>query len=369
MEGLVGRVYGVTTMLKIDIYCGPSHEPFSPKSSKEGRGGSEEMVIGLAKEFAKTSLVTVWNRCLDDEGVYDGVTYKNYDEFNVTETDILIVWRTPSMLMTHKLDKVKSKKYLWLHDTVPQLDVLPYLFAYDGIFTLSPWHKSYYVQLTPPEVRKRYIVTRNAVDLTNFHNAKVQYFSPRDPYTIVYGSLYNRGLGELLSVWPKIKSEVPQAKLRIFYGWETLEKLMPMEEFKKYKEDMEFQMDQEGVTHLGRISHDKVAREFLGAGVWAYPCLNFNEVSCITAMKAQIGGAVPVVIPKAALSDTVKYGLKIGRGTDQADILAKWTNGLIRVLKDHKGQEAMRKVMMKNSPTLFDYEGLAKQWLEVFDVR
>lgn len=348
--------------MTIHFYCGPSHEAFSPKSAEEGRGGSEEMVIGLARELAKKNQVTVWNRCLDDEGVYDGVEYKNYDEFDITETDILIIWRSPSLLLSHKLDKVKAKKYLWLHDTVPQLDVTPYIFAFEGIFCLSEWHKSYYVQLTPPELRKKFIVTRNAAYLGNLGNYD------RDPYTMVYGSLYNRGLLELLSVWPTIKTEVPEAKLRIFYGWQTLEKIMPMEQFNKFKEEIEFQMDQEGVSHLGRISHAEVAKEMLSAGIWAYPCLNFNEISCITAMKAQIGGAIPVVIPRAALSETVKYGLKVARGSDQSDILSKWTKAVIRVLKDQKGQEALRKVMMRNAPAKFDYQGLAKQWQEVFSV-
>lgn len=359
-------------MRRIDFYCGPSHEAFSPKSSEEGRGGSEEMVIGLAKELAKLgNKVIVWNRCLDDEGTYDKVVYKNYDEFDIDKTDILIIWRSPQLYLSHKLDKVKAKKYLWLHDTIPQLDVLPYLFAFDGIFCLSNWHKNYYIQLTPPELRKRFIVTRNAVDTKEFEDEIVlggRNKIWRDPYTIVYGSLYNRGLLELLSVWPTIKSEVPEAKLRIFYGWQTLEKILPMEDFKKFKEEMEFQMDQEGITHLGRISHKEVAKEMLGAGIWAYPCINFNEISCITAMKAQIGGAIPVVIPKAALGETVKYGLRIGRGTDNADILNKWTKGVIKVLRDHKGQEALRKLMMKNTPKLFDYEGLAKSWQEVFNV-
>ena len=81
--------------MKIDIYCGPSHEPFSPKSSEEGRGGSEEMVINMANALSETNEVTVWNRCLDDEGEYGDVTYKNYDDFDVKETDVLIVWRAP----------------------------------------------------------------------------------------------------------------------------------------------------------------------------------------------------------------------------------------------------------------------------------
>lgn len=349
--------------MRIDLYAGPSHESWSPKSIETGIGGSEEMSIYLMRELAALGhQVTVWNRCLDDEGVYDGVTYKNYDEFDVTETDILIVWRSPQLYLGHKLNKVKGKKYLWLHDTIPQLEVVPYIFAFDKIFVLSEWHKNYYVQLTPPELRNRYVVTRNAVDLTHF-DQEVE----RDPYTIVYGSLYNRGLTELLSVWPRVKTEVPEAKLRIFYGWQTLEKLMSAEQFSEYKKKMEYEMDQDGITHLGRISHQDVAREMLSAAIWAYPCINFNEVSCITAMKAQIGGAVPVVVPKAALNETVKYGNKIVTGRDAGHLLEKFTDELIRTLRDQKGQAAIRKVMMKNAPKQWGFPELAKQWEETFN--
>lgn len=351
--------------MRITYYAGPSHELWSPKSLDTGIGGSEGVVIYLMRELAKLGHnITVYNRCLDDEGIYDGVKYVNYDEYQGEDTDILIVWRTPSMYLTHKLDKVKAKKrYLHLHDTIPQLDVIPYALTFDGIFCLSEWHRNYYLQLTPPELRKRFIVTRNAVDLADFSQTV-----KRDPYTMVYGSMYNRGLLELLSVWPTIKTEVPEAKLRVYNGWQVLEKMMPMDQFLAFKKEIEFQLDQEGITHLGRISRKEVAKEMLGAGVFAYPCLNFNEISCVTAMEAQIGGAIPVVVPRAALSETVKYGLKIGRATDQATLLKKWTDGVIRVLRDHAGQEALCKVMMKNSPTKWNYEGLAKQWQEVFSV-
>lgn len=349
--------------MRIDLYCGPSHESWSPKSIETGIGGSEEMSIYLMKELAELGhQVTVWNRCLDDEGEYDGVTYKNYDEFDVEETDILVVWRAPQLLVTHKLNKVKGKKYLWLHDTIPQLEVVPYLFAYDKIFVLSAWHKNFYIQLTTPELRDRYVVTRNAVNVDQF-NQEIE----RDPYTIVYGSLYNRGLVELLSVWPKVKIEVPEAKLRIFYGWQTLEKMMSADEFSEFKKKLEYDMDQDGITHLERISHEQVVKEMLGAGIWAYPCINFNEVSCITAMKAQLGGAVPVVVPKAALNETVKYGNKIVTGRDAGHLLEKFTDELIRTLKDHKGQEAIRKVMMRNAPKQWGFKELAKEWQEVFN--
>jgi glycosyltransferase involved in cell wall biosynthesis len=347
--------------MRIDFYCGPSYEQWSPKSIDKGIGGSEEMVINMAKELAKNNTVMVWNRCLDDEGVYDGVTYKNYDDFDVKETDILIVLRSPELILKHHLDKVKAKKYLWLHDTINPLQVIPYLIAVDGILTLSKWHQDYYLQCITPEFRDRIIQTRNAADYS-FFDQKVK----RDPYTIVYGSMYNRGLAELLTLWPKIKLAVPQAKLRIFYGWQTMEKLLSLSEFREYKKHIDGLMDQEGITHLGRISHKEVAKEILSAGVWAYPCAGFNEVSCITAMKAQIGGAIPVVIPRAALNETVKYGIKSISGKETDDILNNWADSLIQVLRDTKGQEQFRKVMMKSVKEEFSFKKLAKSWEEMW---
>ena len=349
-------------MKSIDLYVGPSHEQWSPKSIETGIGGSEESFINLMKEFAKLGhRVRVWSRCNEDEGIYDGVVYKNYDDFDIKETDILIIARSPQLLLKHHLDQVKAKKYLWLHDTINPLEVIPYVMGFDGIFCLSKWHQGYYLQCCAPEFAEKFIETRNAVDYSLFYQQV-----KRDPYTLVYGSLYNRGLVQLLILWPKIKLAVPQAKLRIFYGWQTLEKLLPLADFKNFKKQVENLMDQEGITHLDRISHREVAKEMLGAGVWAYPCIGFNEISCITAMKAQIGGAIPVVIPRAALNETAKYGVKVIHGKNDEEILNNWADALVQTLRDTKGQEQFRKVMMRGVKDIFNYEKLAKSWEEIW---
>lgn len=348
--------------MNITLFCGPSHEPFSPKSGVDGRGGSEEMVIGLSRELQKQgNTVTVFNRCSTDEGVYDGVSYINYEDAEDITTDILVIWRDPGMLLKYKLDKLNCKKYLWLHDTVMQLDVIPYLMGFDRIMVLSEWHKNYYTNLLSPEHHHKFYVTRNAIDYGDFKQ-KVE----RKPYKMVYGSLYNRGLEGLLTIWSRIKFAVPEATLSVFYGWETLEKLMPLEQFTEYKAYMENLLDQEGIEHLGRLSHKDVAKQYLEADVWAYPT-GFNEVSCITAVKAQVGGAVPVVFPKAALHETVKYGVKVTLGNNMEELLDNYAKSLIRVLKDTKGKEAMRQAMTHYPD--WSYKSLASEWTKEFNGR
>jgi hypothetical protein len=352
--------------MKIVIYCSHSAEEWSPKSIDGGIGGSEEMTIYIAKELStRGHEVSVYNRCGDDEGTYDGVTYKNYEDYpEKISCDVLIVWRSPELWQKVSHTKAK-KKYLWLHDTIGESQVLPYIYLYDKIMVLSDFHRSLYPNI-PSE---RIFMHRNAVKLDDF-NQEVE----RDPYTVVYGSSYDRGLKELLESWSEIKIRVPEAKLRVFYGWETWDaQLKDNKNAQLFKDYTEHLFKQDGVTHLGRISHKEVAKEFLGAGIWAYPTA-YPEVSCITAMKAQIGGAVPVVIPTAAVCETVLLGHKtptdpsqfIGREIDKVH-LTIWQAMMVEYLRDVKAQEAIRKVMQPLSRAVYSYEGLADLWLKEFE--
>jgi hypothetical protein len=88
----------------------PFHvEDWSSLSVNKGIGGSEEAVIYLSREFVKLGYqVTIFNRCSDMEGEYNGVVYQSVDKFNPQDIfNILIFHRawTQPMLM-----KVKARK-------------------------------------------------------------------------------------------------------------------------------------------------------------------------------------------------------------------------------------------------------------------
>jgi glycosyltransferase involved in cell wall biosynthesis len=187
----------------------------------------------------------------------------------------------------------------------------------------------------------------------------------RDPYLIAYGSSYDRGLEHLLKMWPEIKKEVPEAKLHVFYGWNLFDKVYhDNPERQAWKAKINALMDQEGITHLGRISHEAVKNEMEKAGVWAYPT-HFGEISCITAMKAQAYGAIPVVIAYAALAETVQFGIKVDGDIYEPEIRDLYLKSLISLLKDHKQQEFIRPKMMEWAKK-FSWTLVADQWSQEF---
>ena len=187
----------------------------------------------------------------------------------------------------------------------------------------------------------------------------------RDPHLIVYGSSYDRGLDILLNMWPEIKKAVPDARLRVFYGWNLYDVgYHDNPERMAWKEKINKLMEQDGITHLGRISHGAVKREFELAGVWAYPTY-FGEISCITAMKAQAYGAIPVVVDYAALKETVQYGVKIKGDIYDKETKDLYLGALIALLNDEKHQETIRPEMIEWAK-YFEWKNVANQWNDEF---
>lgn len=291
--------------MKVLIYCGDSAESWTPDNEATGIGGSEEAVINVSRELVKLGdEVVVYNRCGKGKGVYDGVTYKDFETYDGESCDVFVGWRSINPWTIGKNYKVG---YHWLHDTTPENEVINALkLGASKVMVLSKYHRRLY----PHIPNNRIFLTRNGVNVGQF-DQDVKRVKGR----LFYGSSYDRGLRELLEEWPQIKLRNPDATLHIAYGWQGLESALGANSttFMNVKSYFEELFNQEGITHLGRISHREVAKEMLEAQVWAYPCW-WPEISCITAMKAQVGGAYPVVIPTAAVAETVIHGAKTDRG-------------------------------------------------------
>jgi glycosyltransferase involved in cell wall biosynthesis len=344
--------------LRIVIFCYPCESPaWSPDSINEGIGGSEEAVIHVTRRLAgRGHDVVVVNRQTGPEERFGSVPWTSYER-GPPKADIGIVWRRPGLLDLIAPDTAK-RLYLWLHDWLPQTRVLARLDAFAKVMVLSRFHRSRIAAVPDDKV----YLTANGIDPADMA-ARVA----RDPNLMVYGSCYTRGLQTLLETWPQIRRSAPGARLNVFYGWDIVRRNRPRH-FARIHPHFERLMSQDGVTHLGKVGHAEVARQYASAGIWAYPCA-FPEASCISAMKAQAAGAVPAVIPTGALDETVRHGFKTMRShTDYEPlplphrVIDEWLDGLTALLCSPERQDRIRAEMMLDSPGRFDWNRVVSAW-------
>jgi len=339
---------------EIAIYCGLGLEEWAPPSVHSGAGGSEEAVIYLSQELNRLGYsVTVFNSCGEMEGEYGGVKYKNYYEFNPNDLfNIVIAWRGNIFGGLNA-----KKKVIWLHDVPEGMFKKGDEETFDKVLVLSQYHKTLLPDFIPDE---KICVSANGINLKDFV-LKVE--PERNPYRLIHTSSYDRGIENLLHMWSDIRKEVPQVELHLYYGWNTYDHLASLGmRDNKFKEYMVKLMDQPGVIDHGRVGHKKLNKEFYKSGIWVYPS-HFEEISCISAMKAQACGCVPLVINYAALKETVKSGIRIDGKGGVGDANEKFKAELISLLKDTNKQEELRKEVLTHKSE-FSWANVAKQWHE-----
>jgi glycosyltransferase involved in cell wall biosynthesis len=127
-------------------------------------------------------------------------------------------------------------------------------------------------------------------------------------------------------------------------------------------------MKQPGVSELGRVSHQEVAKLMMSSGVFAYPC-HFEEIYCIAAAKAQMAGCVPVVgISNNCLDETVKIGVHIRGDMKSPEGREMFSKELIKILKDEELQREVGVKAREKAMAELDWGKVAEEWIKHFTV-
>ncbi len=343
----------------VAIFCGPGWTVWSPEFYKKQTnqtfvGGSEEAVILASQELHKQGYkVTVYGDP-GREGDYDGVTYLNHFKFNSSDTfSILIGWRNIS-LFDNKFNAKKT--YLWLHDVPVAMDYKPERLAnITKIIVLSKAQR----ELLPGVPEEKFFYSSNG-----FKEEFPKIGSENIPTRAIWTSSYDRGLQHLLEVWKSVKQAVPKAELRVFYGWQLFDKFYSNNpERMKWKKKIEEQMTQLSVFHGGRVTQGDIEKEYKKAGLWVYPT-DFYEINCLSAIKSQAFGAVPVTMNYAALKETVQHGIKIVGDIWDSDTKKTYTDALIKALSETFD----RKAMMKWARDKYNWKTVIAEWIKEFEL-
>ncbi len=344
------------------IYCGRTKEEWADPSLLTGVGGSEEAVIYLGRELAKLGYeVTVFNTCGKLKGKYRGVEYRPYWEFNPRDHfKWLVVWREP--LLAASAPNAK-RIWAWLHDKLSDdsftQDVIGRV---EKFVFLSQWQR----EQCPSIPDDKALISSNGLNMADITEAVKK--TPRVARSLIYASSYDRGLRYLLEAWPDILQEFPGVQLKVRYGWDMFDQLRTDPDSQAWKVEMEQLLQQPGIDHKGRVGHKELARDFVASDAWVYPT-DFWEISCITAMRAQAAGAVPICTDFAALNETVQHGLKTAGVTEIGGMNAAAMLNFRSALRDYLSGKASvdREAMMHWAQEKFTWANVAKQWTEAYE--
>lgn len=348
------------------ILCGYTERTWTPKALEEGIGGSEEAVIHLARKYAEAGYnVTVYNNCGHEVQVFDGVTYAPFWTWNYRDKqDVTILWRHPKML---DFEINSTKIFVDLHDVIKAGEFNEKRLAkVDKIFVKSKAHRIIFNNV-PDE---KFVILPNGIVCADFLNRP-----EKDPMLMVNTSSPDRSLSTLVRLFRRVKEQVPEAKCEWAYGWDVFDVVHGANaNVMEWKNKIVKDMEEVGIVNRGRVSHRDVADMYKRARIFAYPT-EFYEIDCISARKAQAGGAIPVTTDFAALNETVQYGTKVHskktkddwNGPYQSDFALndpeaedQWVDACVKYLKGIGKEHPEMHEEMKQ----YDWKWIAEVWLK-----
>ncbi len=352
---LCSLVAGEPRTITIFGYKDSRAKPWDPDSIKEGITGSEEAVIYMSQKLAALGYKVLVVAMPPPGSLHSLPTanprYIDASDDDGAESDIAISWRIATNALT--LKKRAKQVYLWPHDQhyYPILQNL--IDGFDDVLWLSEWQKKDY-SVYNPGFAKFTKIFGNGINPEQFSPVK-----PRsNPYSCIYSSNYARGLEILLDIWPEIKSRFPLATLDIYYGWQTWGLLSKQKEaFMKAQVDVYDLLD---IKEHGLVSHEELNEAYSKASLWTYPCIA-AETFCITALRAQMNGCIPVVIKDTGLNETVRHGFSC---TDRNLYHRELVKAMLLVQGcTLETREKMRDFILEE----YTWEKIAAKWHELFE--
>ena len=353
--------------LPVYLYSSKTLQEWTPLTPwQTGIGGSETAHIEMHKELSKSMDVQSYAP-LPRQGTIENpfpgwltsaklptnipALIINYRDFALYDNDFAP--GTKHWFIAQDVD------YPWTEERLAKIDRYITLCTDHSKFTLHKY----------PSLRGKVYQSSNGVRGEYINNLWEKNEIKRNPKQVIYASSPDRGLQLLLEQWWRVRERVPNAELKIAYGFENTNKIIELmggrsAHHEGFREILTQLFNQPGVEWLGRLPQDKLYQEWFRSNVWAYPC-NFAETSCITCMDAQACGAVPITNNLWALGDNVetKYCGVVFPEIPQNDILVRsyFIEEIISHLQfpvDNMDRADMAGEAIKK----FDWSNIAAQW-------
>lgn len=291
----------------------------------KGLGGSETFIIRYAETLAYKYNVLVFCNCGDDILEWNNVKYipliKYIEYISILNIKKVFINRYPEYLPLTIQNNVDC--YLILHDLLRDNEYIEYQSPYlKGILCLTEWHKEYMKSYNPLFENKLNLISYG-IDIYKYK------FDNKVKNSFIYSSFPNRGLINLLRMFPLITERFPDATLNIFVDFENN---WLKSNFKKdFLDEMKYLISQQkNITNHGWVNSKTLTDFWSISEYWLYPC-DFHETCCHTAYQAAASKTLCISTPLAALINTINdRGILIDGNPNTYE----WKNKTLSILFD-----------------------------------
>lgn len=372
----------------VAIWTGATGEKWGPRSGLTGIGGSEKMVLLMARELQRRGAnVSVYaNMSHQDRGVdpETGVLWRHWAEFDEKRPrKVLVVWRAVEAVT--RLQCPAKKRVLWLHDVQsPDRYTEDVRAVVDLVQFQSNFHASPFAPDDP--LREKFWIARNALEGVHPAAARLD-FSAKDPKLVAYLSSPDRGLLTAAKIVKRAQEIDPEIRFVCCYGiapwvrrWHAKQPHGHNPDLGRdvscdvYERALHRALDACGAVVLGRVGWAKVYETLQRAGAWLYPTA-FSEISCMAGFEAAAHGCVPVATTFGALQETLgkigapwfdRYLLPPKKDDDEwIATCARRLTEAVQVPADAASRVAMARAAQK----AFDPGVLAEEWIDKLGLR
>lgn len=304
-------------------------------------GGSEAAISYLAAELARLGHSVVHLANTSSPGTYLGVECLNYHSASdiglLNDADVAVVANEAIGSVLRDMG-VRCPLVLWVHHADDQPSIAPLEFsrerkAWTGFAFVSQWQMNEFCRVFWL-AQERAKVMRNAIaPPIEAATPGTPWYAGRTPPVLVYTSAPYRGLSELLKAFPRVRQEIPEARLRIFAGLSTT-RGGPADN--RYSDLHSQCLSTDGVDYVGPVPQPELAKALVAADMLAYPC-TYPETSCIAALEALAMGAGVVTTRMAALPETLAgHGVLLEASEDSDLLAARFATAVISTLKSQR---------------------------------
>ena len=319
-------------------------------SSNRGLTGSEAGICFCAKEMALMGHdVHLYTSYTDIETtIWEGVKLHSVNNVHLIDSsfDAVISWSEPDLLRYVAQDNLAASTvricYTMLNDW--HFSIAGFTDICDSLVTVCDMLKDRLIANMEPHDQSKWSVVPLGCNPEDYSDQRVK-------GRVIFTSSVDRGLHWLLSQWPKIKSAVPEAHLRIFYHFSygnilTIEPDDPNAHFhiKEMGNRLRYilycisKMKHLGVEHVGSVGVDQMTKEYNEASVFAFStdCIAFSEGFSCSTLQSLASFTVPVITSADCLGEIYKDSGAIVVDAPVRDNLDKFTEQVIKSLTDQK---------------------------------